>query len=106
MQFTRMFSLATSAARALFGLTKALAAEVASENIRVNCIAPGIIKTKFAEALTDNEDIADKALENLPLGRFGRPEEMGGIVSFLVSDEASYLTGENIVLAGGMNARL
>jgi len=91
---------------ALFGLTKALAAEVASENIRVNCIAPGIIKTKFAEALTDNEDIADKALENLPLGRFGRPEEMGGIVSFLVSDEASYLTGENIVLAGGMNARL
>jgi len=91
---------------ALFGLTKALAAEVASDNIRVNCIAPGIIKTKFAEALTDNEDIAEKALENLPLGRFGRPEEMGGVVSFLVSDEASYLTGETIVLAGGMNARL
>merc|ERR1719209_1933231 len=91
---------------ALFGLTKALAAEVAVDNIRVNCIAPGIIKTKFAEALTDNEDIAEKALENLPLGRFGRPEEMGGVVSFLVSDEASYLTGETIVLAGGMNARL
>jgi len=91
---------------ALFGLTKALATEVASDNIRVNCIAPGIIKTKFAEALTDNETIAEKALETLPMGRFGAPEEMGGVVSFLVSDEASYLTGETIVLAGGMNARL
>jgi len=91
---------------ALFGLTKALATEVASDNIRVNCIAPGIIKTKFAEALTDNETIAEKALETLPMGRFGAPEEMGGVVSFLASDEASYVTGETIVLAGGMNARL
>jgi len=91
---------------ALFGLTKGLATEVASDNIRVNCIAPGIIKTKFAEALTDNEDIAEKALEAVPLNRFGRPEEMGGVVSFLVSPEASYITGETIVLSGGMNARL
>jgi len=91
---------------ALLGLTKALATEVAADNIRVNCIAPGIIQTKFAAALTDNEDIADKALENVPMGRFGKPSEMGGIVSFLASDEASYVTGENIVLAGGMNARL
>ena len=91
---------------ALLGLTKALATEVATDNIRVNCIAPGIIQTKFAAALTDNEDIADKALENVPMGRFGKPSEMGGIVSFLASDEASYVTGENIVLAGGMNARL
>jgi len=91
---------------ALFGLTKALATEVAVDNIRVNCIAPGIIQTKFAAALTDNEDIAEKALESVPMGRFGKPEEMGGIVSFLVSDEASYVTGETIVLAGGMHARL
>jgi len=91
---------------ALFGLTKALAMEVAAENIRVNCIAPGVIQTKFASALTDNEDIADRVLENIPMGRFGQPAEMGGIVSFLASEEASYMTGETIVLAGGLNCRL
>lgn len=91
---------------ALFGLTKALASEAAADNIRVNCIAPGIIQTKFAAALTDNEDIAERVLETVPLGRFGQPSEMGGIVSFLASEEASYVTGETIVLAGGMNARL
>lgn len=91
---------------ALFGLTSALATEAAADGIRVNCIAPGVVQTKFAQALTDNQDIAEKALENIPLGRFGRPEEMGGLVSFLVSDEASYLTGETIVVAGGMPSRL
>eukprot|EP00092_Neocalanus_flemingeri_P061597 GFUD01074104.1.p1 GENE.GFUD01074104.1~~GFUD01074104.1.p1 ORF type:complete len:304 (+),score=101.20 GFUD01074104.1:34-912(+) len=91
---------------ALFGLTKALSAEAAVDNIRVNCIAPGIIQTKFAAALTDTEEIAEKVLETVPLGRFGQPHEMGGIVSFLASEEASYVTGETIVLAGGMNARL
>jgi len=91
---------------ALIGLTKALASEVAVDNIRVNCLAPGIVQTKFAAALTDNDDIADKVLETVPLGRFGKPSEMGGIVSFLVSDEASYMTGETVVVAGGMNARL
>merc|ERR1712042_272594 len=90
----------------LFGLTKALASEAAADNIRVNCIAPGIIQTKFAAALTDNDDISEKVLETVPLGRFGQPAEMGGIVSFLASDEASYVTGETIVLAGGMNVRL
>jgi len=91
---------------ALLGLTKALAIEVAADNIRVNCIAPGIVKTKFAEALTENDDIAEKTLEQVPLNRFAQPDEMGGIVSFLASDEASYLTGETIVVAGGMNCRL
>eukprot|EP00092_Neocalanus_flemingeri_P102412 GFUD01131000.1.p1 GENE.GFUD01131000.1~~GFUD01131000.1.p1 ORF type:complete len:309 (-),score=95.40 GFUD01131000.1:40-864(-) len=80
--------------------------EAAVDNIRVNCIAPGIIQTKFAAALTDTEEIAEKVLETVPLGRFGQPHEMGGIVSFLASEEASYVTGETIVLAGGMNARL
>jgi len=91
---------------ALFGLTKALAAEVGSDNIRVNCIAPGVIKTKFSEALTDSDEIAEKALENTPLARFGNPEEMGGIVSFLASEEGTYVTGETIVLSGGMPSRL
>jgi len=91
---------------ALLGLTKALAAECASDDIRVNCVAPGIIKTKFASALTENDSIAEKVLDTVPLNRFGRPDEIGGIVSFLCSDDASYITGENFVVAGGINARL
>jgi len=91
---------------ALLGLTKALATEVASSNIRVNCLAPGIIKTKFAAALTESEEISEKALDAVPMGRFGAPDEMGGIVSFLVSDEASYITGETVLATGGVHARL
>ena len=80
-------------------------------------------RTKFAAALTENEAIAEKVLETVPLGRsgchrarhnshhclpfrFGVPAEMGGAVSFLVSDEASYITGETLVVAGGMHAKL
>ena len=63
-------------------------------------------RTKFAAALTENDDIAEKVLETVPLGRFGTPAEMGGAVSFLVSDEASYVTGETLVVAGGMHAKL
>lgn len=91
---------------ALLGLTKALATEMASEKIRVNCVAPGVVRTKFAAALTENEDIAEKVIETVPLGRFGLPSEIGGTVSFLASDEASYITGETLVVAGGMHARL
>jgi len=91
---------------ALLGLTKALSVETAADNIRVNCVAPGVVRTKFAAALTENDDIAEKVLETVPLGRFGTPAEMGGAVSFLASDEASYVTGETLVVAGGMHARL
>ena len=91
---------------ALLGLTKALSFELGPDNIRVNCIAPGIIDTKFAGALTSNEYIAEKALENAHIKRFGQPEDIGGIVSFLCSEEAAYITGENIVVGGGMPSRL
>lgn len=90
---------------ALLGLTKALSWELAPENVRVNCIAPGIVDTKFAGALTSNDYIAEKALENTHIKRFGQPEDIGGIVSFLCSEEASYITGENIVVGGGMPSR-
>jgi len=98
---------------ALIGLTKVLATEMGSDNIRVNCIAPGWITTKFAEKLAARENCQEvieeygkKYLENTPLGRFGSAEEMGGIVSFLSSDEATYITGETIVLSGGFPTRL
>lgn len=91
---------------ALLGLNKAVAQQVASDNIRVNCVAPGIVETKFSSALTENEAILDKMLEQIPLGRIAKPHEMAGLVSFLVSDDASYITGESFVAAGGMQSRL
>merc|ERR1712062_700092 len=91
---------------ALLGLTKALSFELSPDNIRVNCVAPGIIDTKFAGALTSNEFIATKALENCHIKRFGRPEDIGNVVSFLCSSDSAYITGENLVVAGGMPSRL
>eukprot|EP01137_Pigoraptor_chileana_P001965 Opistho-2@2167 len=91
---------------ALFGLTKALSREVGARNIRVNCIAPGIIKTKFSEALWTNKAILEKTLEDVPLNRLGSAEDCAGTVSFLASDDAAYVTGETIVTAGGMQSRL
>ncbi|XP_034243408.1 dehydrogenase/reductase SDR family member 4 [Thrips palmi] len=91
---------------ALLGLTKAAAQTLASENIRVNCLAPGVIKTKFAQAITEPETSRDVALQSIPMQRFGTPDEMGGVVAFLCSDDAAYITGETIVASGGMQSRL
>lgn len=90
---------------ALFGLTKAASADLATENIRVNCLAPGIIETKFSEAIT-SDSARDSALAGVPMKRFGTPDEMGSVVAFLVSDDASYITGETICATGGMHSRL
>ncbi|XP_044735952.1 dehydrogenase/reductase SDR family member 4-like isoform X2 [Chrysoperla carnea] len=91
---------------ALIGLTKAAAKSLVTENIRVNCLAPGIIETKFSSPITDNEISRNASLEKIPMQRFGTIEEMGGVVAFLVSDDASYITGETIVASGGMHSRL
>ena len=91
---------------ALLGLTKALSHDLAPENIRVNCVCPGIIDTNFSSAITSNEFIADKTLEMLHTKRFGKPEDISGIVSFLCSKDSSYITGENIVVGGGIPSRL
>ncbi|KAK6617069.1 hypothetical protein RUM43_014671 [Polyplax serrata] len=90
---------------ALFGLTKAASLELATENIRVNCLAPGIVATKFAAAITTGP-AKEVALSMIPMNRLGKPEDMGGVVTFLCSDDASYITGETIVVAGGMTSRL
>lgn len=91
---------------ALLGLTKAAAAQLAPENITVNCIAPGVVKTKFSSAITDTEQVKAETISRIPLGRFATPDEMGGIAAFLASDDASYITGETIVAAGGMFSKL
>lgn len=91
---------------ALIGLTKATSQSLAVENIRVNCLAPGIVTTKFSSALTQSEMAKEIALANIPMKRFALAEEMGGVVSFMVSEDASYITGEVIVAAGGSPSRL
>ncbi|XP_062850399.1 dehydrogenase/reductase SDR family member 4 [Trichomycterus rosablanca] len=91
---------------ALLGLTKALAPELAHSNIRVNCVAPGIIKTRFSSALWHNEDATAEFMKMLSLKRLGKPEDIGGVITFLCSDDASYITGETITVTGGINCRL
>jgi NAD(P)-dependent dehydrogenase (short-subunit alcohol dehydrogenase family) len=81
-------------------LTKQLARELGGK-VRVNAVAPGLIKTRFAEALWGNEAILDRILASNPMGRIGVPDEVAGVVAFLVSDAASYVNGEVIVIDGG-----
>lgn len=89
---------------ALLGLVQGLVPQLSSLNIRVNAIAPGIIKTNFSQALLEPGEEAVAA--DVPLNRVGRPEECAGAVAFLVSDDASYITGETIVMSGGKRSRL
>lgn len=84
----------------LVGFTKSLAKEVASRNITVNAVAPGFIETDMTEVLP--ADIKENYLKQIPLGRFGKPEDVANVVLFLASDLASYITGEVIHVNGGM----
>lgn len=84
----------------LIGLTKAVAQEYASRNVLVNCIAPGFIETDMTAALPPEASAA--LLSAIPLGRFGRPDEVAGAVLFLASDLARYITGHVLVVDGGM----
>lgn len=81
-------------------LTRQLAREL-SGKVRVNAVAPGVIKTRFAEALWGNEAILDRILASNPMGRVGVPEEVAAAVLFLASDAASYVNGEVLVIDGG-----
>jgi NAD(P)-dependent dehydrogenase (short-subunit alcohol dehydrogenase family) len=81
-------------------LTRQLARELGGR-VRVNCIAPGLFETRFAEALWGNEAILRRVVENNPFGRIGRPEEIAGVAVFLVSDAAGYVNGQVLVVDGG-----
>ncbi|XP_059636592.1 tropinone reductase-like 3 [Cornus florida] len=90
---------------ALLGLTKALAAEMAPDT-RVNCVAPGVVPTHFAKFITKH-DAARKAIEGKTLlNRLGTTEDMAAVTAFLASDDAAYITGEILIVAGGINSRL
>jgi 3-oxoacyl-[acyl-carrier protein] reductase len=84
----------------MIGLTKALAKEIASRNVTVNAVAPGFIDTDMTAELSD--DIMKKAIEAIPLGRQGKAEEVAKAVAFLASDDAGYITGQVLVVDGGM----
>lgn len=86
----------------LVGLTKAVAREVASRNVTVNALAPGYITTAMVDELS--EDTQAKILANIPMGRFGTPEDVAEAVIFLCSDGASYITGQVLTIDGGMIA--
>jgi NAD(P)-dependent dehydrogenase (short-subunit alcohol dehydrogenase family) len=85
-----------------FALARNFAQEWGHKNIRVNCIAPGLIKTDFARALWENEQLAKERNARTPLRRIGEPHEIGGVAAFLASPAASYITGEVIVVDGGV----
>ncbi|XP_058149676.1 dehydrogenase/reductase SDR family member 4 isoform X1 [Dasypus novemcinctus] len=91
---------------ALLGLTKNLAVELAPRNIRVNSLAPGLIKTNFSSVLWVDEARKKSIQETMRIRRLGKPEECAGIVSFLCSEDASYITGETVVVGGGTPSRL
>jgi 3-oxoacyl-[acyl-carrier protein] reductase len=84
----------------IIGLTKALARELGSRGVRVNAIAPGYIATELTDVLTEEQ--RGLILQNTPLGRLGEPEDVAGAVRFLCSDEAAFITGEVLLVDGGL----
>lgn len=85
---------------AVISLTKTVAKELSSRNIRCNAVAPGFIRTKMTDALS--EEVQQKMLANIPLGRFGEPEDVADVVAFLAGDASGYVTGQVISTCGGM----
>ncbi len=87
---------------AVISMTKTFAYELAANEIRVNAIAPGFVDTRFAAAVLKNETLLDEVLRITPMKRYAQPDEIAGAALYLASDSASYLTGQAIVIDGGM----
>ena len=81
-------------------MTRSIALEVASRGITINCIAPGFIKTNMTQTLLESNE--EKLLENIPIKRIGKPEDISSLTVFLASDKASYITGQTFHVNGGM----
>jgi 3-oxoacyl-[acyl-carrier protein] reductase len=84
----------------IIGLTKALARELGNRGVRANVVAPGYVDTRLTQVIAG--EMKELMLANTPLGRFGQPEDIAGAVRFLCSDEASFITGEVLLVDGGL----
>lgn len=108
VNITSIFGVVSKAGRSaysaskfgLFGMTRALALEVAADNVLVNCVAPGFVDTDLTRGILGPAGMREMA-EQIPLGRLGRPEEIAHVVKFLAGPENTYITGQNIVVDGG-----
>ena len=90
----------TAAKAGMVGMTKTAAKELGARGITVNAVAPGWIATEMSDKVP--EDIRENAKKQIALGRFGKPEEIAGVVAFLASDAASYISGQTIIADGGL----
>ena len=89
---------------AVISLTRTLAVELASLGIRVNAVAPGLVETRFSAALLEDEAIRERLLADAPIPRPAQPDEVAGAVVYLLSDAASYVNGQTLVIDGGSTA--
>lgn len=89
----------------VIALTKALAIEWVRNGFRVNTICPGLIETDMTTMITDRPAIKEKVQSNIPMGRMGKPEDLLGAAIFLASDASAYVTGQNIIVDGGLTAQ-
>ncbi len=94
-----LFAVYAAAKAGIIQFTKAIAREVAPNKIRVNCVSPGLIRTRFFQKVTP--EFIEAAVKKTPWKRWGEPEEISRVILFLVSDESDYITGQNICVSGG-----
>ena len=100
VNISSVVGVAGNAGQANYAASKSVAKELASRNINANCVAPGYIDTDMTNAM--NDEAREQFLTQIPLGRPGLPDEVAGLVAYLVSDEAAYITGQTICIDGGM----
>lgn len=83
-------------------LTQVLGSELAPEGIRVNGVAPGLVRTRFSEALWKDPQVESRMVRSIPLGRLAEPPDVADVIAFLASDDARFITGETILVDGGL----
>ncbi len=98
----RMQGIYSMTKAAIISLTQTLAMELAGDNIQVNAIAPGLVQTKFASAIWENEDLLGEIINRTPAGRIGQPDDIAGIALYLASGMSSFATGQVFVVDGGV----